>query len=139
MSEEQEQPQGTPVLDEEDEELMEMMDAFEAEPMNKLKRSNAVIDLCDDEEEIAGLWGCPVCHDILDNLLSTKQAYEDTLRCTERYSDFGLVVRGGDPLPGSGVVLQPNQLRSRRPPTDRGVQSVRELPGQPAPKGSKKG
>lgn len=132
------QPQLTPVLEDDD------MEVEPEQDVPKLKRSHAVIDLCEEEdqdEEIAGLMGCPMCYEVIDHFRSYLEEFEASLVCTERYSDFGLPLRGGDSKPGPGLVLQPDQHLTRPVGTDRGLQSVRQLPGQPkaqAPK-SKKG
>jgi len=134
MSDDQFAPMPTPEMPEDDLEL----EPEEQDVPNELKRSHAVIDLCDDEEEMdeAGLWGCPVCHEILDNLLSAQEAYEQTLRCTERYEDF---VELAVPRARSRGLLRRNIDLKRSAATDHGVQGVRKLPGKPAPKNPKKG
>lgn len=129
-----EQPQLTPVLEDEDMEL----EPEEQDPP-KLKRSHAIIDLCDDDdqEELAGLMGCPMCYEIIDHFRSYLEEFEASLICTERYSEFGLLSGGGPPESGPRLVLQPDQRLTRPVGTDRGVQSIRQLPGQPKAKNTK--
>jgi len=123
----------TPVHEEDDLEL----EPEEQDLPNELKRSHAVIDLCDDEDpdELAGLMGCPMCYEIIDHFHSYLEEFQARLVCTERYSEFELPVGGREPGPRG--VLRDDQHRSRPTRADRGVQSVRELPGQPKAKNPK--
>jgi len=135
MSDDQFAPMPTPEMPEDDLEL----EPEEQDVPNELKRSHAVIDLCADEEEMdeAGLWGCPVCYEILDNIDSVRQQWEQTLRCAERYEDFAMELAGTRARPSR--VLRRHLDLKRPTPADHGVQGVRKLSGKPAPKNPKKG